>query len=419
MPRRHARAEAPTTSRRRYSILKKCLLSASVIVLALGLCEMGLRVAIWLRSDGAAPLLGRVVSNDEFERPDPILNHVLQAGCSFIATGSPPGLEYCVSGSISSQGLNDEEIPLVKPPNEKRVLILGDSFVEARQVPRRDNFCSLLERRLSEAAGGPVRVINAGVSSYSQILEYLFYKNQLAQYGADLVIMVFFANDVFDNLRYAKDAVTDEDGVMVAVPPLAAVPWFNFQRSGVQMEDQQRWEYEDQLRFANVTTMPWPASHSYLGSILVTQYRSYSLHRRFPQPPKNDEFFILEDNPELAFFQNMGWDLTYQYIKLLRDECAGNGAQLMITTAPIASQVYGQTSYDHFFFNGKCTQADQRELQKISTNLGLKFADTLTPLKQAGTGLYYPRDGHWTKKGHQVVADALFPQVRDLLLPKN
>ena len=74
---------------------------------------------------------------------------------------------------------------------------------------------------------------------------------------------------------------------------------------------------------------------------------------------------------------------------------------------PIASQIYGQTAYDYFFFEGQPTEADQMHTAKMAEELGITYIDLATPLKRAGEGLYFPRDVHWTPKGHKVVAKAI------------
>jgi hypothetical protein len=101
---------------------------------------------------------------------------------------------------------------------------------------------------------------------------------------------------------------------------------------------------------------------------------------------------------------------------LLRDECVRHGARMMLSAVPIASQVYGRSSYDTFFFSGTPTDDDQVEAKKIAGELGLPFVDLLGPLRMAGRGLYFPRDGHWTEKGHLVAAQAMFAPIRDAII---
>lgn len=86
-----------------------------------------------------------------------------------------------------------------------------------------------------------------------------------------------------------------------------------------------------------------------------------------------------------------------------------------MTSIPIAAQVYGRTTYDCFFFRGRPTDASHTEAKKIAEALGVQFVDMLNPLRQAGRGLYFRRDGHWTARGHRVAANTLEPCLHRLL----
>lgn len=61
---------------------------------------------------------------------------------------------------LDSLGFNNNIYPLHKKPNKKRIVIVGDSYTEAFQVQRKNNFCSLLNKKL----GSDFEVINLGMS---------------------------------------------------------------------------------------------------------------------------------------------------------------------------------------------------------------------------------------------------------------
>ena len=71
---------------------------------------------------------------------------------------------------ISSLGFRDDELATPKPPQQKRILVLGDSSVFGSGVVISQTFSSRLEQSLN---GGelppprPVEVINAGVPAYT------------------------------------------------------------------------------------------------------------------------------------------------------------------------------------------------------------------------------------------------------------
>src|SRR6267378_369634 len=81
---------------------------------------------------------------------------------------------------INSHGYRSAEQSYEKPANTVRIAVLGNSWTEAMQVPLDKNYCSLLERRLTELscfAGKHVDVLNFGVSGYSTAQELLLLRD--------------------------------------------------------------------------------------------------------------------------------------------------------------------------------------------------------------------------------------------------
>lgn len=106
---------------------------------------------------------------------------------------------------INSQGLNDREHAVQKPPGTFRIAVLGDSYAEAFQVPHEKAFWSVMERELSGCPafkGRTVEVINFGISGHGTSQEYLTLTHDGWRYSPDLVMVAFYtANDVRNNSR--------------------------------------------------------------------------------------------------------------------------------------------------------------------------------------------------------------------------
>src|ERR1051326_3381618 len=109
---------------------------------------------------------------------------------------------------INSDGLRDREHSKIKPPNTFRIAVLGDSFVEALQVPFEESFCHVVEQQLRNCpvmAGRGVEVINFGVSGYGTAQELITLRNQVWQYSPDLILLaVTTNNDISDNSQALK-----------------------------------------------------------------------------------------------------------------------------------------------------------------------------------------------------------------------
>src|SRR5262249_55373264 len=97
-------------------------------------------------------------------------------------------------------GRRDLERPVAKSPGTYRVLLLGDSFVEAMQVPIEQTFARRLEAALTRPGGPRVEVISMGVSGYGTTSQYLWYREHGRAYQPDLVLLSFYpGNDVRNN----------------------------------------------------------------------------------------------------------------------------------------------------------------------------------------------------------------------------
>ena len=76
-----------------------------------------------------------------------------------------------------------------------RVLVLGDSFTAAESVNYDKTAVYLAEKKLN-IEGKNVELINAGVPSYSPILEYLWLREYGLELDPDLVILNFDLGDI-------------------------------------------------------------------------------------------------------------------------------------------------------------------------------------------------------------------------------
>lgn len=113
----------------------------------------------------------------------------------------------------NSMGLLDDELRV--PRARVRAVLLGDSFTEALQVARRDNFGSVAERRVPG-----LEVVNVGYSGRSPVE----YSDWLEEYGSRLVpdIVVVQLND--SDLRDLVNPVARARLATVAARPSGVPP---------------------------------------------------------------------------------------------------------------------------------------------------------------------------------------------------
>ncbi len=107
-------------------------------------------------------------------------------------TGRLGGKRY----KTNSHGLRDQEIPLDKPADTYRILVLGDSTVFGFGVRFRESFSELLEQRLNESLGKThFDVINASVPGYSIFNVVAYLKRDGLRFEPDLIVVETSFND--------------------------------------------------------------------------------------------------------------------------------------------------------------------------------------------------------------------------------
>jgi hypothetical protein len=105
--------------------------------------------------------------------------------------------------AINREGFRGPEVSYNKPPSTVRIIVLGDSFAEAEQVPIEDTFCRVMQRDLSQCAafrGRKVEVLDLGVDGYGTAQELIAMRWRALRLHPDYVVLAFFAgNDVRNN----------------------------------------------------------------------------------------------------------------------------------------------------------------------------------------------------------------------------
>lgn len=95
----------------------------------------------------------------------------------------------------NAEGFVGRDYAVQKPADIYRIAVLGDSFVEARQVDYDKNFSALLEQKL----GAGYEVMNFGVGNINTKQEEYYYDAYVEKYRPDLLLLVLFTGNDFTN----------------------------------------------------------------------------------------------------------------------------------------------------------------------------------------------------------------------------
>ena len=337
---------------------------------------------------------------------------------------------------INSLGLRDREHAIQKPPNTFRIAVLGDSFVEALQVPYEQSFCSIVEQQLRSCpavAGRDVEVLNFGVSGYGTAQELITLRDEVWQYSPDLVVLaVTTNNDISDNLRELKK--TDQIPYFVwRNDKLVADDSFlhtrSFQSKNAWLGQTGRW-FRDHLRFIQAIQQAAFAIRVMRAERAASQPNGNEKAQTAPQRSAATADELGVDNlvyrePVDAVWLD-AWKITEALIKTMRNEVESRGAKFIVITlsnppqvlpAPAARAAFLQRvgATDIFYPDTRIAQFCQSE--------GISAA-TLGPAMQAyaehnnmmlhGFGKDIG-NGHWNVAGHRIAGQLAATEICKLL----
>jgi lysophospholipase L1-like esterase len=143
---------------------------------------------------------------------DDVLLFKLRPGVESVRAVHPDNGGGTVAHAINSDGFRGPELD--KARSKPRVMVYGDSFIHATYATEEQTFVRLVGAQLA-AAGKPVEMVNAGVSSYGPDQTLLRLKPDLQRYKPALVIFSVFGGNDYGDLMRNKIFRVGPDGALV------------------------------------------------------------------------------------------------------------------------------------------------------------------------------------------------------------
>jgi hypothetical protein len=295
--------------------------------------------------------------------------------------------QYGHDVSFNSAGMRDREHTLNKPAGVFRVLLLGDSFTEALQVPFEASLPSLLEQGLAERTGKRVEVVNAGVSGWGTDDELRYLTQYGLRYHPDLVVVAMtLHNDISDNLR--QDWHTVRNGALVEKPvrPMSSA------------------------RFAVVQLKAFLATRSQLYQLGRRVWHRGEIKQVATQLRSHVVQLFVEPTPQKIA---EGLVLTSHELVAIRDAAGASGARVAAVLLPIRYQLSDSMFADFVKSAGVPVQEmrigkPQQLVTQMAESLGIPVIDLLPRFRRWTTDssapLYLEWDGHWNEAGHRLAA---------------
>ena len=325
--------------------------------------------------------------------------------------------EFTTRVTINPQGLRDRRREYAKPAGTYRILLLGDSFVEAVQVEQPEGIAEQLEGVLNWESARPVDVINAGVAAYGTGQEYLLLDQIGERYQPDLVVLLFFVGNDLTNNNYRLELWESD-------LRLALKPYFDVTADGaLRLIHGPPPAPREGLRY-------FMRDHSLLFNVVETGVYN-KLGQNYPREQleaigglRTPLTGLYDTQPDDEWLR--AWRISEALLARIRDRSAELGAKLVVVGAPEWRTLEPQAWRDEIqrgnprsnrLASGRLRiDAPTTRLGEVADRLGIPYVNLLPPFEAASAASpprYYEFDKHWTATGHAVAARAVEQALRE------
>jgi hypothetical protein len=274
-----------------------------------------------------------------------------------------------------------------------RVLLIGDSFVEALQVPYEQSFAGRLQQLMPALVGYPVAVLNGGTDGYDPNQYLISLRRILARDTVQLVLVgIYLGNDVVD------------------VQMQHFAPRSPAERHQLRFPRSLTWHELIKSVFCPINDALETRSHFFvlLKNRLQSQLMRVGLTSAyFPNGLRKDRV------------NSTAWTVTAEICRAIWEQAAQHGSAALFILLPAPYQV--ETKTFEMYVRGFGIDSTTVDLEQPDRLLGrtldlfrVPFVDLLSDFRAAaaeGPALYGTVDRHLTPWGNEVLTRLVAPRA--------
>jgi hypothetical protein len=278
---------------------------------------------------------------------------------------------------------------------QRRILLLGDSFMEALQVDYEQSLAGLLETRLTTRLGDTVAVRNTGVGGWDPPQYLMEARREIGREPFDLVLVsVYLGNDVVSRRveRYPPGPPVDVPFHRLRLPRHLAY---------AELVDALFYPINDFLK-----------ARSHLFLLVKKQASTVRMRLGLTAEYFPDELLKREAS-------SPRWQVTAEICRDIRDLARAHGTATVFMLIPAPFQVDTAAFYralQGFKVDQAAVDLDQPErlMTDAMRTYGLDVLDVLSEFRRAersGSRLYGTVDPHLSPEGHELLEHLVEPAV--------
>ncbi len=362
---------------------------------------------------------------------DPELIASLTPSASKVYLRSVDGGPRFVRWKSNREGFRGPEL---EASPDARVIVYGDSNVQARFSTQEESFTGQLQRLLRGSTSAEIEVINAGVVGYGPDQNLIRLRGDLERYAPDVVIFHIFTENDFGDIVRNRLFELDADGQLVAtgheVTPDARMPTSWWSRPvGELLSHSMISIFATSFTRARARAVnPHPElDHDPSGFVekrLAQHEREFEVYRA--RAPRKYSMFSDHYEADVAFAPERESSRTKRallaaVLTRAKEVAAERSVPFLVVIQPASRDLTTNLPNHHEALAG-VEGYDRRRLDRwvaeICDEAGIEAINLFDVFEATGdpNSLYFATpDPHWNEAGQLAAAEALAPLVEEAL----